>query len=68
MLSFFLKVGRIKQEDYEFALSLDALQDYKVSTHYLAQLGEFDLKMESNYNFISEAPDYGALIEVSNNF
>ena len=66
--SFFLKVGRIKQEDYEFALSLDALQDYKVSTHYLAQLGEFDLKMESNYNFISETPDYGALIEVSNNF
>jgi len=28
----------------------------------------FDLKMSSNYNFLSEVPDYGANIEVSNKF
>ena len=28
----------------------------------------FDLKMSSNYNFLSDAPDYGANIEVSNKF
>ena len=63
--SFFLKLGRIQQEDYEFALSLDALQDYKVRSHYLAKLGEYDLKVGSNYNFISEIPEYGAMIEIS---
>ena len=63
--SFFLKLGRIQQEDYEFALSLDALQDYKVRSHYLTKLGEYDLKVGSNYNFISEIPEYGAMIEIS---
>ena len=66
--SFFLKVGRIKEEDYEFALTLDALQDYKVNSHYSTQIGKFDLKMRSNYNFMSETPEYGALFEISNNF
>jgi|TARA_B110000027_G_scaffold93046_1_gene98294 hypothetical protein len=28
----------------------------------------FDLKMSSNYNFISDVPDYGANIEVSTSF
>ena len=28
----------------------------------------FDLKMSSNYNFLSDVPDYGANIEVSNKF
>ena len=27
-----------------------------------------DLKMSSNYNFLSEVPDYGANIEISNKF
>ena len=66
--SFFFKVGRTKEEDYEFALSLDALQDYEVSSHYSTQIGNFDLKMGSNYNFMSETPEYGAMFEISNNF
>ena len=66
--SFFLKVGRIKEEDYEFDLSFDALQDYKVSTYYLTKLDKFDLKIESNYNFISVVPEYGVILEISNNF
>ena len=28
----------------------------------------FDLKMSSNYNFLSEVPDYDANIEISNKF
>ena len=66
--SFFLKLGRIKEEDYEFTFSLDALQDYKLSSHYSTQLNEFDLKIESNYNFMSENPEYGAMLQISNNF
>ncbi len=64
--SFFIKVGHIKEEDYEFALSLDALQDYKVRSHYSTTLGKFDLKIGSNYNFMSQAPEYGAMLEISN--
>ena len=66
--SFFVKVGRIKEEDYEFAFRLDALQDYKVSSHYSTQLGEFDFKISSNYNFMSEIPDHGASLEISSKF
>ena len=32
--SFFLKVGRIKEEDYDFAMNIDALQDFKISNYY----------------------------------
>ncbi len=28
----------------------------------------FNLKIGSNYNFMSETPDYGATVEISNNF
>ena len=28
----------------------------------------FDLKMSSNYNFLSDIPEYGAKIEISNKF
>ena len=66
--SFFLKLGRIKEEDYEFTFRLDALQDYKLSSRYSTQLNEFDLKIESNYNFMSENPEYGAMLQISNNF
>jgi len=31
-------------------------------------VNRFDLKMSSNYNFISDVPDYGANIEISNKF
>ena len=57
-----------KEEDYEFVFSLDALQDYKISSHYLTQLDEYKLKIQSNYNFMSEIPEYGAMLEISNNF
>ena len=41
-----------EEEDYEFTFRLDALQDYKLSSRYSTQLNEFDLKIESNYNFM----------------
>jgi hypothetical protein len=66
--SLFLKVGRIKDEDYGFAMKIDALQDYKISNYYLTKLGVFDFKISSNYNFMSEIPDYGAYLEISNVF
>ena len=66
--SFFLKVGLIKEEDYQLALSLDALQDYKLNSHYSKKLGVFDLDFDANYNFTSVVPEYGALVQISNKF
>ena len=66
--SFFLKVGRIKEEDYDFAMNIDALKDLKISNYYLTKLGLFDFKISSNYNFMSEIPDHGASLEISSKF
>jgi hypothetical protein len=66
--SFFIKVGRVKEEDYEFAINIDALQDYKINNYYLVNLNGFDLEIGSHYNFASEIPDYGVDIEVSSTF
>ena len=66
--SFFLKIGRVKKEDYDFALSFDALQDYKLNSHYSKKLGVFDLDIDANYNFTSVVPEYGALVQISNKF
>ena len=61
-------MGHIKEEDYQLALSLDALQDYKLNSHYSKKLGVFDLDFDTHYNFTSVVPDYGALIKISNKF
>ena len=50
----------------KFVFDLNNFENTNFS--YTNNINGFDLKMSSNYNFISEAPDYGALIEVSNNF
>ena len=61
-------MGHIKEEDYQLALSLDALQDYKLNSHYSKKLGVFDLNVDANYNFTSVVPEYGALVQISNKF
>jgi len=66
--SFFFKVGHIKKEDYQLAISLDSLQDYKLYSHYSKKLGAFNLDFGANYNFKSVVPEYGALVKISNKF
>ena len=40
----------------------------KTSLSLTNNVNEFDFKMSSNYNFLSEVPDYGAGIELSATF
>ena len=42
-------------------------QSKDISTDTKAVNG-FDLKMSSNYNFLSDVPDYSANLEISNKF
>ena len=61
-------MGHIKEEDYQLALNLDVLQDYKLNSHYSNKLVVFDLDVDANYHFTSVVPEYGALVQISNKF
>ena len=66
---FIVKLSRSKEEDNsEFALDFDPLSDNPVNLIYVKNLNGFDIKINSNYSLSSKIPDYGANIEVSNNF
>ena len=66
--SFFVKVGRIKEEDYEFAFNYDPLQNHQTNFDYKKAMNGYDIVFSSNYRLTSEIPNYGAAIEVSNTF
>ena len=61
----YLSVGYVPIDDTEYAMSLD---NDKASLTYIRNLNGFDIKMSSNYNLLSEIPDYGAILEISNKF
>ena len=66
---FIVKLSRSKEKDNsEFALDFDPLSDNPVNLIYAKNLNGFDIKINSNYSLLSKIPDYGANIEVSNNF
>jgi len=48
-----------------FTMTLD---NDKASLSYKRDLNGFDIRMSSNYSMVSQIPDYGANIEVSNTF
>ena len=60
-----MSVGYVPIDDTEYAMSLD---NDKASLTYIRNLNGFDIKMSSNYNFLGEIPDYGAILEISNKF
>ena len=45
-----------------------SLDNDNVSLSYKRNLNGFDIRMSSNYSLMSEPPDYGANIIISNNF
>ncbi len=61
----YLSVGYVPIDDTEYAMNLD---NDKASLIYIRNLNGFDIKMSSNYNLLSEIPDYGAILEISNKF
>ena len=66
--SFLIKVGHISEEDAEFAFNFDPLKNNETSIDYTKNINGFDVKVSSNYSLMSQIPDYGANIEVSNTF
>ena len=55
----------ISRRDIEYAMSLD---NNKAFLDYKRNINGFDITVGSNYTLMSEIPDYGANLEISNTF
>ena len=62
----YLTVGYVPIDEMKFMFDVSNFE--KTSLSLTNNLNGFDLKMSSNYNFLSDVPDYGANIEISNKF
>ena len=62
----YLSVGYVPIDAMKFVFDVNNFENTSFS--YTNNINGFDLKMSSNYNFISDVPDYGANIEISNKF
>ena len=62
----YLSVGYVPIDEMKFVFDMNNFENTSFS--YTNNINGFDLKMSSNYNFISDVPDYGANIEISNKF
>ena len=62
----YLSVGYVPIDEMKFVFDVNNFENTSLSL--TNNVNGFDLKMSSNYNFLSDVPDYGANIEISNKF
>jgi len=62
----YLSIGYVPIDEMKFVFDVNNFENTSLSL--TNKVNGFDLKMSSNYNFISDVPDYGANLEVSNKF
>ena len=62
----YLSIGYVPIDDMKFVFDVNNFENTNLSL--TNNVNGFDLKMSSNYNFISDVPDYGANINISNKF
>jgi len=62
----YLTVGYVPIDEMKFMFDVSNINNTSLSL--TNNLNGFDLKMSSNYNFLSDVPDYGANLEISNKF
>ena len=62
----YLSIGYVPIDAMKFVFDVNNFENTNLSL--TNNVNGFDLKMSSNYNFLSDVPDYGANIEVSNKF
>ena len=66
--NIYFKFGHISEEDSEFAFNFNPMQNNQTNLNYKKTINGYDVVVSSNYSFMSQIPDYGANIEVSNTF
>ena len=65
---FIIKFSKSKEDDTQFALDFDPLSNNSTNLSYAKDIGNFNLKFNSNYSHINRISDYGANIELSGTF
>jgi outer membrane autotransporter protein len=58
----------ISQRETEYAMSLDGSDELKTGLNISKNINGFDIKLGSNYGLMSEIPDYGVNLKISNKF
>jgi len=62
----YLSIGYVPIDAMKFVFDVNNFENTSLSL--TNNVNGFDLKMSSNYNFLSDVPDYGANIAISNKF
>ena len=65
---FIVKFSKSKEDDTQFAFDFDPLTNNFANLSYAKDIGNFNLKFNSNYSSINRISDYGANIELSGTF
>ncbi|MDA7847833.1 autotransporter domain-containing protein, partial [bacterium] len=58
----------ISQRETEYAMSLDGSDELMTGLNISKNINGFDIKLGSNYGLMSEIPDYGVNLKISNKF
>ncbi len=66
--NIYFKFGHISAEDSEFAFNFNPMQNNQTNLNYKKTINGYDVVVSSNYSLISQIPEYGVNIEVSNNY
>ena len=66
--SLMFKFGHVNEDDYQFALNYNPLQNNQMEINYVKDVNGFNVKVGSNYSMVRQISDYGANIEVSRTF
>ena len=58
----------ISQRETEYAMSLDGSDELTTGLNISKNINGFDIKLGSNYSLMSQVPDYGVNLKISNKF
>jgi hypothetical protein len=58
----------ISQRETEYAMSLDGSDELMTGLNISKNINGFDIKLGSNYSLMSQVPDYGVNLKISNKF
>jgi len=63
-----LAASFVSKRETEYAMTLESTDDFAVGLNVAKNINGFNFTVGSNYTLMSEIPDYGAILKVSNTF
>ena len=63
-----LAANFVSKRETEYAMTLEGTDDFAAGLNVAKNINGFNFTFGSNYTFMSEIPDYGAILKVSNTF